>query len=135
MFECYSITGPTACGKTDFVINLAEKVPLEIINMDSSLVYKSMDIGTAKPSKRILSKIPHHLIDIIDASESYSAGNFVKDVDILINKILSRGRIPVLVGGTHLYLKAARDGLADLPPANKKIREDLDNEASTPNSE
>ena len=89
-----------------------------------------MDIGTAKPSKKILSKIPHHLIDIIDASESYSAGNFVKDVDILINKILSRGRMPILVGGTHLYLKAARDGLADLPPANKKIRENLDNEAS-----
>ncbi|OUU78924.1 MAG: tRNA (adenosine(37)-N6)-dimethylallyltransferase MiaA [Gammaproteobacteria bacterium TMED78] len=129
MRECYCIIGPTACGKTDFAINLAEKAPLEVINMDSALVYRSMDIGTAKPSGKILSKIPHHLISIIDASETYSVGNFVKDANILIEEISSRGNMPILVGGTHLYLKAIRDGLADLPPADQDIRKKLDEEA------
>jgi tRNA dimethylallyltransferase len=99
--------------------------------MDSALVYRNMDIGTAKPSSRVRALVPHHLIDIMDVADSYSAGQFVRDAKALVVEIKARGRLPLLVGGTHLYLRALRDGLADLPEADAAIRQRLDTEAAT----
>ena len=98
--------------------------------MDSALVYRDMDIGTAKPSAAIRASVPHHLINIVDASDTYSAGRFVRDASLAVKDIAARGRLPLLVGGTHLYLRALRDGLADLPQADPSIRERLDEEAA-----
>ena len=126
---CVCITGPTACGKTDLALALAEKFPLEVISMDSAMVYRGMDIGTAKPSPDILAEVPHHLVDILEPTESYSAGRFVANAREAVESIRSRGRLPVLVGGTLLYLRALRDGLATLPRANPAIRRRLDREA------
>jgi tRNA dimethylallyltransferase len=128
--KCVCLTGPTACGKTDVALRLAERLPLEIVSMDSALVYRGMDIGTAKPSAEIRAQVPHHLIDIIDVAETYSAGRFARDARIVINDIIDRGQLPLLVGGTHLYLRALRDGLADLPPADPLVRQRLDDEAA-----
>ena len=126
---CVCITGPTACGKTDLALALAEQFPLEVISMDSAMVYRGMDIGTAKPSPDILAEIPHHLVDILAPTESYSAGRFSADAQQAVERIRSRGRLPVLVGGTLLYLRALRDGLSSLPRANPAIRRRLDREA------
>ena len=126
---CVCITGPTACGKTDLALALAKKFPLEVISMDSAMVYRGMDIGTAKPSPDILAGAPHHLVDILEPTESYSAGRFTADARQAVEGIRSRGRLPVLVGGTLLYLRALRDGLASLPRANPAIRRRLDREA------
>lgn len=126
---CVCITGPTACGKTDLALALAEQFPLEVISMDSAMVYRGMDIGTAKPSPDILAGVPHHLVDILAPTESYSAGRFASDAQEAVERIRSRGRLPVLVGGTLLYLRALRDGLAALPRANPAIRRRLDREA------
>lgn len=126
---CVCITGPTACGKTDLALALAELYPLEVISMDSAMVYRGMDIGTAKPSPDILAGVPHHLVDILSPAESYSAGRFTADAREAVRGIRSRGRLPVLVGGTLLYLRALRDGLASLPRANPAIRRRLDREA------
>ena len=126
---CVCITGPTACGKTDLALALAEEFPLEVISMDSAMVYRGMDIGTAKPSPDILAGVPHHLVDILAPTESYSAGRFAADAREAVERIRSRGRLPVLVGGTLLYLRALRDGLARLPRANPAIRRRLDREA------
>lgn len=126
---CVCITGPTACGKTDLALALAEKLPLEVISMDSAMVYRGMDIGTAKPSPDILAGVPHHLVDILSPTESYSAGRFAAAARQAVERIGSRGRLPVLVGGTLLYLRALRDGLARLPRANPAIRRRLDREA------
>lgn len=123
------ITGPTACGKTELAIRLAKELPLEIISMDSAMVYRGMNIGTAKPSLNLREQIPHHLIDIIEPTEIYSAGRFTTDVREALAGIQERGHFPLLVGGTLLYLRALRDGLADLPAANAKIRKRLDEEA------
>jgi len=127
---CLCLTGPTACGKTDLALALAERFPIEIVSMDSALVYRGMDIGTAKPSADVRSHVPHHLIDIVDPSEPYSAGQFARDAEFAVNEIASRGRIPLLVGGTLLYLRAFRDGLAALPRANQTVRDRLDREAA-----
>ena len=126
---CVCITGPTACGKTDLALALAERFPLEVISMDSAMVYRGMDIGTAKPSPEILARVPHHLVDILAPTESYSAGRFAADAREAVERIRSCGRLPVLVGGTLLYLRALRDGLAALPRANPAIRRRLDREA------
>ena len=128
--EYVCLTGPTACGKTELALELARRVPLEIISMDSALVYRGLDIGTAKPAPAIRSAVPHHLIDILDPTESYSAGRFARDAGALIDEIRARGRLPLLVGGTLLYLRALRDGLAPLPRADRSVRAELDAEAA-----
>ena len=128
--EYVCLTGPTACGKTELALALAERVPLEIVSMDSALVYRGLDIGTAKPAPSIRSAVPHHLIDILEPTESYSAGRFARDAGDLIDEIRARGRLPLLVGGTLLYLRAVRDGLALLPRADAAVRAELDRDAA-----
>lgn len=117
--------GPTASGKTNLAVELVQQAPLEIISVDSAQVYRGLDIGAGKPEADILDKAPHRLIDIRDPSETYSAADFRKDVLIEIADIQSKGRTPLLVGGTMLYFKALRDGLATMPEANEKIRDDI----------
>ena len=123
------IRGPTASGKTDLSLRLAENLPIEIISVDSVMVYKGLDIGSAKPAKEILDKYPHHLIDICDPSDKYSAGKFVEDAQQKIRDIQAHNRIPVLVGGTMMYYKVLQDGLNELPKANDEIRNQIDQEA------
>ncbi len=107
------LTGPTACGKTDLALELAERVPVEIVSMDSAMVYRGLDIGTAKPSAAVRARVPHHLIDIVEPTEAYSAGRFARDAASAVREIAARGRLPLLVGGTLLYLRALREGLAE----------------------
>ena len=128
--ECVCITGSTACGKTELALELAERVPLEVISMDSALVYRGLDIGTAKPSAATRAAVPHHLIDILEPTEAYSAGRFAVDAAQAIAEIRARGRLPLLVGGTLLYLRALRDGLSTLPRADPVVRAELDAEAA-----
>jgi tRNA dimethylallyltransferase len=116
------VTGPTASGKSDLAIEIARNFPVEIVSVDSALVYCHMDIGTAKPDEKIRQEIPHHLIDIRDPRDPYSAAEFRDDAIEAINSIHDRGNIPLLAGGTMLYLKALRDGIADLPPADEEVR-------------
>ena len=125
-----ALVGPTASGKTALALSLAQQVPLEIISMDSALVYRGMDIGTAKPSREELQAVPHHLIDILDPSQSYSAAEFACDATRLIADIRARGKLPLLVGGTMLYLKALAEGLDDLPLASPAVRADLEAQAA-----
>ncbi|WP_233584834.1 tRNA (adenosine(37)-N6)-dimethylallyltransferase MiaA [Aquabacterium soli] len=120
------LAGPTASGKTALALALAEHLPIEIISVDSALVYRGMDIGTAKPSAEELARVPHHLIDIIDPAESYNAARFVADTQRLSGEIRARGRLPLLVGGTMLYIKALLDGLDDIPSASPEVRAMLD---------
>ena len=120
------LAGPTASGKTALALALAEHLPLEIISVDSALVYRGMDIGTAKPTADELARVPHHLIDIIDPAESYNAARFVADTQRLSAEIRARGRLPLLVGGTMLYIKALLDGLDDIPSASPDVRAMLD---------
>ncbi|MCA7084046.1 tRNA (adenosine(37)-N6)-dimethylallyltransferase MiaA [Cupriavidus sp. DB3] len=120
------LLGPTASGKTVAALALAARAPIEIISMDSALVYREMDIGTAKPSAAELAAVPHHLIDIIDPADSYSAAQFVADTNALIDAIRARGREPLIVGGTMLYYKALTQGLNDLPQADPQVRAELD---------
>ena len=117
-----AIMGPTATGKTELALALAEVLPIEIISMDSALIYRDMNIGTAKPSAQELAKVPHHLIDILDPAENYSAADFIHDTKRLVNDIHGRGRLPVLVGGTMMYMNALQKGLASLPSADETIR-------------
>ncbi|WP_258307833.1 tRNA (adenosine(37)-N6)-dimethylallyltransferase MiaA [Cupriavidus plantarum] len=120
------LLGPTASGKTAAALALAERAPIEIISLDSALVYREMDIGTAKPTRAELDAAPHHLIDIVDPADSYSAAQFVEDAQPLIEDIRARGRLPLIVGGTMLYYKALTQGLNDLPRADAAIRAELD---------
>lgn len=129
-FRCVCITGPTATGKTDLVLELAERVPLEVVSMDSAMVYRGLDIGTAKPSQATREAVPHHLVDILEPTETYSAGVFARDASLVIEQIRERGRLPVLVGGTLLYLRALRDGLSTLPHADSGVRAGLDREGA-----
>ena len=121
--------GPTATGKTDLAIYLHEKINAEIISVDSAMVYQGLDIGTAKPSRDVLEKIPHRLIDICDPSESYSAARFQQDAYLAIDEIHKQGRIPILVGGTGLYFRALEYGLDKLPEADYGIRAEIEAEA------
>lgn len=119
------LLGPTASGKTRLGIELAESLDGEIISVDSALVYRGMDIGTAKPSTTEMAGVPHHLIDIRDPLEPYSAADFRADAVRLITEISGRGKLPILVGGTMLYFKALKDGLADMPEANQSVRDTI----------
>ena len=123
------IRGPTASGKTDLSLRLSENLPIEIISVDSVMVYKGLDIGSAKPAKEILDQYPHHLIDICDPGDKYSAGKFVEDAQQKIRDIQAHNRIPVLVGGTMMYYKVLQNGLNELPKANDEIRNQIDQEA------
>ncbi|HRE31480.1 MAG TPA: tRNA (adenosine(37)-N6)-dimethylallyltransferase MiaA [Candidatus Berkiella sp.] len=125
-FPLLCIVGPTASGKTEASLALAERFPIEIINVDSAQIYQMMNIGSGKPSKEILAKIPHHLMDILDPAQTYSAGQFCHDAIKAIRDIQSRDRIPVLVGGTMLYFKALQQGLSELPGSSSDIRMQLD---------
>ena len=124
------LMGPTASGKTGAAVELILKLPVEIISVDSALVYRDMDIGTAKPDAETLAKAPHHLIDIIDPTSAYSAANFRSDALRLMEDITARGKIPLLVGGTMLYFKALQGGLSGLPEANQAVRTRLDARAA-----
>lgn len=123
------LAGPTAAGKTAAALALARALPLEIVSVDSALVYRGMDIGTAKPTADERAAVPHHLIDVIEPHESYSAARFVADARRLIAEIRARGRLPLLVGGTMLYFKALFDGIDALPAADTAIRARLDADA------
>jgi tRNA dimethylallyltransferase len=123
-----AIMGPTASGKTAAALAIAKFIPCEIISVDSALIYRGMDIGTAKPSDEERSQVPHHLIDILDPSHSYSVKQFRDDAFRLIADIQARSKLPLLVGGTMLYFKALRDGLDDLPSADLALRSQLDRE-------
>ena len=127
--RCICITGPTACGKTDLALALAERYPAEIVSMDSAMVYRGMDIGTAKPEADVLASVPHHLIDVCDPEEAYSAGRFAHEARGLIGDVSARGKLALVVGGTMLYLKALRDGIARLPARDAATRAALDAEA------
>jgi len=122
--------GATATGKTGLAVEIAKRFPVEIISVDSALIYRGMDIGTAKPGADILALAPHHLIDIIDPAEHYSAWNFVEDANRLIEEITSRGKIPLLVGGTMMYYHALENGLNKLPVADARLRARLSRQAS-----
>ena len=124
--KTWILAGPTASGKTALALRIAQEVDIEIISVDSALIYRGMDIGTAKPTASELAQVPHHLIDILDPLESYSAARFVQDTTRLMQEIRARGRTPLLVGGTMLYIKALMEGLDDMPPANPEVRLQLD---------
>lgn len=120
------LMGPTGSGKTDLAAALVERFPLEIVSVDAAMVYRDMDIGTAKPGAELLARAPHHLIDLIDPADSYSAARFLADAGAAMAAIASRGRVPLLVGGTMLYFRALQSGLARLPAADAEIRSRID---------
>jgi tRNA dimethylallyltransferase len=124
------LLGPTASGKTAAALELARQLPIEIVSVDSALVYREMDIGTAKPDAAERAQVPHHLIDIIDPADAYSAGQFHDDARRLIGEIRARGRVPLLVGGTMLYYRALSQGLNDMPSADPAVRATLDAQAA-----
>ena len=132
--QALALAGPTASGKTAGALALAavigKRMPVEIISVDSALVYRGMDIGTAKPTAQELACVPHHLIDIRDPLQAYSAAEFVTDAQQLIRAIAARGRLPLLVGGTMLYFKALFEGLSTLPQADPALRAELDAQAA-----
>ena len=126
---CLALAGPTASGKTAAALAIASVLPVEIISVDSALVYRGMDVGTAKPDAQELAAVPHHLINIRDPLQAYSAAEFVRDAMQLVQDIHARGKHPLLVGGTMLYFKALFDGIDDMPPADAAVREQLEAEA------
>ena len=128
-WDALALVGPTASGKTAIALALAAEWPLEIISVDSALVYQGMDIGTAKPTLAERQAVVHHLIDIRDPAQSYSAADFARDATALIADIRGRGKLPLLVGGTMLYVKALIEGLDDLPLADPAVRADIEEEA------
>ena len=123
------LMGPTAAGKTDLAISLCKRFPCDLISVDSALVYRGMDVGTAKPDAETLARAPHRLIDFLDPEDSYSAGEFVRDAYREMDEIFSAGRIPLLVGGTMMYFRALTRGIAELPGADAAIRAAIDAEA------
>ncbi|MGD9954391.1 MAG: tRNA (adenosine(37)-N6)-dimethylallyltransferase MiaA [Burkholderiales bacterium] len=126
----YALLGPTASGKSRLALELAARHPLEVVSVDSGQVYRGMDIGTAKPTREERARVPHHLIDLVDPTESYSAGRFRADAMAAIEDILGRGRVPLLVGGTMLYYKALAQGIDALPGADPALRARLDARAA-----
>lgn len=125
-----ALMGPTASGKTELSLRLAEHLKGEIISVDSALVYRGLNIGAAKPSAAEQARAPHHLIDIRDPDEPYSAAEFSRDARNIINDIVSRGKVPILAGGTMLYFKALLEGISKIPPANQEVREQIEAQAS-----
>jgi tRNA dimethylallyltransferase len=123
------LMGPTAAGKTDLAVELVERLPLDIVSVDSAMVYRGMDIGTAKPDAAVLARAPHRLIDVCDPGDPYSAARFRADALREIAEILGKGRVPLLVGGTGLYFRALESGLSDLPAADRAVRARLAAEA------
>ena len=130
MVDAVVLLGPTASGKSALAAALGQRLPLEIVSVDSAQVYRQMDIGTAKPTPAERAAVPHHLIDIRDPSEVYSAADFVADAAAAIRAIRMRGRLPLVVGGTMLYARALRDGLSDLPSADAAVRARIEAEAA-----
>jgi tRNA dimethylallyltransferase len=126
----FVLTGPTGAGKTDWALRVAEQAPVEIVSVDSAMVYRELDIGTAKPPLPVRARIAHHLIDLCDPTESYSAGKFVSDALECIAAIHGRRKVPLLVGGTMLYLRALLHGLAPLPQAAPELRARIDAQAA-----
>lgn len=124
-----AIMGPTASGKTGLALDIAAQVDSEVISVDSALVYKGMDIGTAKPTQEEQAGVVHHLIDIIDPADSYSVSQFVNDTNGLIGDILARGKVPILAGGTMMYFNALINGISPLPKSNEKVRDDITQQA------
>lgn len=124
------VLGPTASGKTALALDIATRFPVEIVSVDSAQVFRDMDIGTAKPDHETLAHFPHHLVDILSPEERYSAARFREDALRLMAEITARGNVPLLVGGTMLYFKALREGLADLPPADPALRAAIDADAA-----
>ncbi len=124
-----AIMGPTASGKTGLALDIAAKVDSEVISVDSALVYKGMDIGTAKPTQEERAGVVHHLIDIIDPAQSYSVSQFVNDTNALIGDILARGKVPILAGGTMMYFNALINGISPLPKSDEKIRDEITQQA------
>ena len=124
-----TLRGPTASGKTHLTIDLSNKLPLEIISVDSVMVYRGLNIGSAKPDQKTLENYPHHLIDICDPSFNYSLGNFYEDVNQAIKIIFSKGKTPILVGGTMMYFNALSKGLSHLPSSDQEIRKKIEDEA------
>ncbi|MFP5306934.1 MAG: tRNA (adenosine(37)-N6)-dimethylallyltransferase MiaA, partial [Gammaproteobacteria bacterium] len=123
------LMGPTASGKTGLALALAKRLPVEVVSVDSAQVYRGMDIGTAKPSPEVLARVPHHLVDVLDPTEIYSAARFAADARALIDAIRARRRIPLLVGGTMLYFRALQHGLSELPSADADVRARLARQA------
>jgi tRNA dimethylallyltransferase len=122
----YALLGPTASGKSALAVRMADKLPVEIVSLDSALVYRGMDIGTAKPGAELRAQVPHHLIDIIDPDQSYSAGRWREDCISTVQEVLSRNHVPLIVGGTMLYYRALTAGLDALPQADARIRAEID---------
>jgi tRNA dimethylallyltransferase len=127
---CLCLAGPTAAGKTAAALAIAQVLPVEIVSVDSALVYRGMDIGTAKPGAAERARVPHHLIDIIEPGEAYSAARFIGDARGLIDAVRARGKLPLLVGGTMLYFKALFEGLDAMPAADREVRAALDAQAA-----
>jgi tRNA dimethylallyltransferase len=123
------LTGPTGTGKSELALRLAQEFPIEIVSVDSAQVYRGLDIGSAKPDAETIARVPHHLIDLVEPTASYSAGQFVRDAVRAIDDIESRGKVPLLVGGTMLYLRALMGGIASLPAASERIRAVIDADA------
>jgi len=124
------LLGPTASGKTAVALALAQRFPAEIVSVDSAQVYRGMDIGTAKPDAATRARVPHHLVDIVEPVEAYSAGRFVEDAERAIAAIHARGRLPIVAGGTMLYFRALFGGIASLPPAQPAIRRRIEARAA-----
>ena len=130
MHRAILLMGPTGAGKSDLALQLAQEFPLEVISVDSALVYRGMDIGTAKPSLEERARVPHHLIDILDPALSYSAGEFLRDAQQAMQAVWTRGRVPLLVGGTMMYFHALTHGISDLPGRDAAIRADIEARAA-----
>ena len=126
MHTAILLMGPTASGKTGHALSLCKRFPFDVISVDSALVYRGMDIGTAKPDAQTLARVPHRLVDIRDPEESYSAGEFVRDAHREMAAIFAAGRIPLLVGGTMMYFRALTEGIAELPAGDAAMRRDID---------
>ena len=124
-----ALMGPTASGKTDAAVALAAEWPLEVVSVDSALVYRGLDIGSAKPEPALLARVPHRLVDVCDPHESYSAARFATDAGAVMQDAVGRGRVPLLVGGTGLYFRALLDGLSEMPAADPALRAALEQDA------